>query len=330
MKLGVIGCGLIGLKRAEAGQKLGLELVSAADLDLGRAEALCARFGGRPVGDYREVLASAADLVVVAVTHDCLAGVALDAARAGKHILLEKPGARRADELWPVREAAAAKKLAVKVGYNHRFHPAFLKARELVDQGALGPLMYVRGRYGHGGRPGYEKEWRMRREISGGGELLDQGSHLIDLSLWFLGHFSEARAQLPGYFWKAGVEDNAFVLLSTPGGQCAMLHASWTEWKNMFSFEIAGTGGKIAIDGLGGSYGPEQLAFYRMLPGMGPPETTIWQYPFPDLSWERELAELAHAVAEGRSPTGGLDEALEVLGLIDSIYAGTEKLGGQE
>jgi predicted dehydrogenase len=207
------------------------------------------------------------------------------------------------------------------VGYNHRFHPSLIKARELVDQGALGRLMYVRGRYGHGGRPGYEKEWRMRREISGGGELLDQGSHLIDLSLWFLGDFSSIQAQLPNYYWNAEVEDNAFLLLTTPRGQCAMLHATWTEWKNMFSFEIVGARGKISLDGLGGSYGLEQLSYYKMLPDMGPPETVIWQYPFPDNSWENELKELIEAVKGDRQPAGGLVEAIEVLRLIDGIYA---------
>jgi predicted dehydrogenase len=325
MKLGIIGCGLIGHKRAEAGRKLGLDLVSACDLDLPRAQGLCDRFGGRAGSDFRDVLSSEADLVVVAVTHDQLAKVALETVKAGKHLLVEKPGARASSALDPVLEEATRRNLAVKVGYNLRFHPSLLKARELVDQGALGQLMYIRGRYGHGGRLGYEKEWRMRREVSGGGELLDQGSHLIDLSLWFLGNFSTIQAQLPNYYWKAGVEDNAFLLLTTSLGQCAMLHATWTEWKNMFSFEIAGTLGKIAIDGLGGSYGLEQLAYYKMLPEMGPPETQIWQYPFPDLSWEREFEELLSAIDQGRMPQGGIFEAMEVLRIIDTIYANNRK-----
>jgi predicted dehydrogenase len=165
----------------------------------------------------------------------------------------------------------------------------------------------------------------MRREIGGGGELLDQGSHLIDLSLWFLGSFSAVQARLANYYWKADVEDNAFLLLTTASGQCAMLHATWTEWKNMFSFEIVGELGKIAIDGLGGSYGLEQIAYHKMLPEMGPPETVIWQYPFADLSWEKEFEELLKAIEQGRKPLGGLDEALEVLRLIDIIYAQDSK-----
>jgi predicted dehydrogenase len=320
MKIGIIGCGLIGLKRAQAARKLGLKLVSACDLDRSRVQALCSEYGGRVVDNFEDVLASGADLVVVAVTHDQLSKVALETVKAGKHLLLEKPGARTASALELVMEEAANRNLAVKVGYNHRFHPSLVKARELVDLGAIGKLLYIRGRYGHGGRPGYEKEWRMRKEISGGGELLDQGSHLIDLSLWFLGNFSAIQAQLPTYFWQAEVEDNAFLLLTTSKGQCAMLHATWTEWKNMFSFEIVGSQGKLSIDGLGGSYGTEQLAYYKMLPEMGPPETFIWQYPFQDQSWEKEMEELVKAVSEGRQPMGGILEAVEVLKLIDQIY----------
>jgi predicted dehydrogenase len=217
-----------------------------------------------------------------------------------------------------VAKEARLKGLRVKVGYNHRFHPSMLKARRLVDEGAIGPLMYVRGRYGHGGRVGYEREWRMDPAV-GGGELLDQGSHLIDLAGWFLGGFETVSGRLANYFWPAGVEDNAFMLLGTGDGRCAMLHASWTEWRNMFSFELAGRDGKLAVDGLGGSYGVERLTYYRMLPGMGPPETTIWEFPFPDRSWELEMAELAAAIGEGREPVGGLGEAMGVLEVVERL-----------
>lgn len=322
MKMGLIGCGLIGAKRAAAGG--GARLVSAADLNLERARALCARFGGQPAEDWRGVLASEAELVVIAVTHDQLTSLALEALAAGKHVLLEKPGARRAEELEPVAELAERNHLWVKVGFNHRYHPALLKAKSLVDQGLLGPLYYLRGRYGHGGRVGYEKEWRFDPAIGGGGELLDQGSHLIDLARWFLGDFSKVRGYLPRYFWPGRVEDNCFMLLTTPAGACAQLHATWTEWKNMFSLEITGRDGKVAVDGLGGSYGQEQAAFYRMLPEMGPPETTIWQYPGQDRSWELEMRDFITAITENRRPEGDVREALATLRVIGALYADSE------
>lgn len=321
MKIGIVGCGLIGNKRAAAG----FEVAAAADPIVARAEALVDRHGGKAFADWRGVLDSAADAVVVAVTHDKLAEFGMAVLRAGKHLLLEKPGARNAAELEPLARFAAEQGLKVKVGYNHRYHSAMLKAKELVDAGALGELMFIRGRYGHGGRPGYEKEWRFRPEVSGGGELLDQGSHLIDLSTWFLGAFEKVSGSLERYFWDSPVEDNCFLTLRTAAGRTAQLHATWTEWKNMFSLEIYGRDGKLAIDGLGGSYGTEQLAFYRMLPEMGPPETTIWQYPFPDHSWRRELEELSAAICENRRPVGDIGDALETLRVVDAVYAANRK-----
>jgi predicted dehydrogenase len=319
MRLAIIGCGLIGKKRAEAAK--GHQVALCCDLDLGRAEALASRFGAKATSDWKQAVNDPGiDAVIAAVTHDQLPIVGLAAVEAGKPTIIEKPAGRNAAELAPVAAAAKAKGLPVKVGYNHRFHPAFLKAREIFESGALGPMMFIRARYGHGGRVGYEQEWRFNRELSGGGELIDQGSHLVDLSRWFLGELTLDYAALPTSYWDAKVEDNCFLALKNQSGAVAWLHASWSEWKNLFCFEIYGRDGKLVIDGLGGSYGVEKLTYYRMLPEMGPPETTSWEFPFPDLSWEREFAEFAAAVAEKRRPLGDVEDALAVLTLIDQAY----------
>jgi predicted dehydrogenase len=208
------------------------------------------------------------------------------------------------------------------VGYNHRFHPALLKAREIVETGALGPLMFVRGRYGHGGRAGYDREWRADPALSGGGELIDQGVHLIDLAGWFLGEFATVSGHAPTFFWDMAVDDNAFLSLRTAAGQTAWLHASCTEWKNLFSFEIYGRLGKLHIEGLGGSYGVERLSYHRMLPEMGPPETTIWEYPRGDASWQLEMQAFLEDIRLGRGPVPGLKEARAVLAVVEQIYQG--------
>jgi predicted dehydrogenase len=186
-------------------------------------------------------------------------------------------------------------------------------------------MMFVRGRYGHGGRPGMESEWRCKRELSGGGELIDQGSHLIDLSRWFLGDLALDYAYTPHLFWDIAVDDNCFLALKGSGGQMAWLHASWTEWKNVFNLEIYGRNGKLTINGLGGSYGVEQLIFHRMLPGMGPPETTMWEFPFPDTSWDRELANFADAIAQKGKALGDIHDALAVMGIVEKAYAWNNK-----
>jgi predicted dehydrogenase len=165
-----------------------------------------------------------------------------------------------------------------------------------------------------------EDEWRCRPEVSGGGELIDQGSHLIDLSRWFLGDLTLDYAAVPTMFWKIATDDNCFLALRNAGGALAWLHASWTEWKNTFSFEIFGRGGKLAIEGLGGSYGVERLTYYRMLPEMGPPETTAWEYPLADRSWELEFADFVAAVRDGRRPCGDIADAIANLAIIGEVY----------
>jgi predicted dehydrogenase len=321
MRWGIVGCGLIGQKRAAALRALGHDIALVTDVVQQRAASV-ARTTGAEIAENWKTLAESTnvDAVVVATSHEWLSPIAVSCLDHAKHVLVEKPAGRNLAEARAIAAAAHRRSCIVKVGYNHRFHPAIQKAREIVDAGSLGTLMYVRGRYGHGGRVGYEKEWRLSRAQSGGGELLDQGSHLVDLAYWFLGEFTDVQAMLRTFFWSADVEDNCFLTLSTSVGQVAWLHATWTEWKNMFSFEICGRDGKLAIDGLGGSYGVESLTYYKMLPQMGPPETTRWEWPESDKSWDLEMQEFAAAIAERRRPLGDINDALATMSVIERVY----------
>jgi predicted dehydrogenase len=317
--VGIIGCGLIGQKRAKALGKG--RLIACADVNESRARLLAGDSGTRAFGHWRSMLAMPeVEIVVVATLHDSLAEITLAAIEAGKHVLVEKPAARNAAELEPVMKAAERRGVKVRVGFNHRYHRSFRKARELFESGALGELMFLRARYGHGGRLGYDKEWRAKPEISGGGELIDQGPHLIDLSRWFLGEFHEVQGFAHTYFWNMPVDDNGFLLLRTRNQQVAFLHASCTEWKNIFSMEIYGRQAKLEISGLGGSYGLEKLTYYKMLPEMGPPETTSWEYPMGDDSWEVEMEEFYEDIRLDRSPAASLEDASAALKIIERIY----------
>jgi predicted dehydrogenase len=321
MRVAIIGCGLIGQKRAAALPD-DAKLVAVADTNHQRAQQLAARYSACEVEpDWQSCVARPdVDVIVVSTVNAALAAVTLAAVRQGKHVLVEKPAGRQAEELRPIVQAAREACVHIKVGFNHRFHPAFLKARSLFEAGELGPLLYIRARYGHGGRLGYDREWRADPAIAGGGELLDQGVHLIDLSRWFLGDFVEVQGFIDTYFWKMPVEDNGFLALRTACGQMAWLHASCTEWKNLFCFEIFGRDGKLQIDGLGGSYGVERLSFYRMLPQMGPPETTIWEYPGEDLSWRTEFNDFRACIAAGRQSSGTLEDAIAALEVVEQVY----------
>jgi predicted dehydrogenase len=309
----IIGSGFIGAKRAASLPKGSLRV--ACDVDANRARAPAARYGAASTTDAQ------AAIVIIATTHDQLAPISALAAGAGKHVLVEKPAARRAADLDAVQAAADRTGALVRIGFNHRYHRAFRKAREIVDSGVLGELTHVRARYGHGGRIGYEKEWRFVPSISGGGEAIDQGMHLVDLARWFLGEFPTVDGAMRRYFWESPVEDNAFFLLRGDGGTVAMLHASWSEWKNTFSFEIYGRTGKLEITGLGGSYGVERLAHYAMSPELGPPETFIYEFPMGDDSWDAEFAAFIEDIDRARTPSPTVADAQAALTIVETLYA---------
>jgi predicted dehydrogenase len=316
----IVGCGLIGQKRAKA---LGsARLVACIDTSLDRAKSLAALSPGATADvDWKRVLErSDVDIVVIATTNDGLAPISAAALKAGKNVLVEKPGARNVRELQEVIRTAERAKGLIRVGFNHRYHPGMRKARQLVSSGAVGELMFIRARYGHGGRIGYDQEWRANATVSGGGELIDQGVHLIDLARWFLGDFGSVQGSAHTFYWPMSVDDNTFAILRTEADKVAFLHCSCTEWKNLFSFEIYGKTGKLHLEGLGGSYGLERLSYYRMLPQMGPPETTIWEYPMPDDSWSVEFSEFLEDIHLRKTPAATLGDAEAALRVVEQIY----------
>jgi len=329
MNYAIIGCGLIGKKRL-AGMPSGSKLAIACDTNLARAEELVKLAGtGRAVADYREAVADPqVDAVIVATINSALAEVSAAAIRAGKPVLVEKPAGISVKQIDELIALAKEHRVCVRVGFNHRYHAAFRKAREIFESGVMGDMMFIRARYGHGGRVGYDKEWRADPKLSGGGELIDQGVHLIDLAGWFLGRFAKVNGHATTYFWNMPVDDNAFLSLQTAKGQTAWLHVSCTEWKNLFSFEIYGRNTKLHIEGLGSSYGVEKLYHYQMKPEMGPPDTKLYEFPGPDESWRTEIMEFEQDVEKAKSGKAGkrkqlgpgLAEAKVALKIVEKIY----------
>ena len=349
LRVAIIGAGLIGLKRATALKNFrDFKLAVTADTNSESAKALAIQFGGEYEGGWENVVRrDDIDVVIVSTFNNALARISIEALRNKKHVLCEKPMGRNVQESKEILHAAKQNGVIVKVGFNHRHHPAITKAKELAEHGEIGPLYYLRCRYGHGGRPGYEKEWRADREICGGGELLDQGVHVVDLFRWFLGDFDEAFGYTPTYFWNTKVEDNAFALFKTGKNQSAIMHTSWTQWKNIFSFEIFGEAGYLIVDGLGGSYGPETLRIGKRKKEIknrktenenqkvvtdypvsdlrssylgGPPDEEVIEFNGPDISWEMEWMEFMSAVREGRDPLGNGQDGLEANRMIEAVY----------
>lgn len=318
LRVGIAGCGLIGRKRGL--QVAPHTLVGVMDVQAERAQKLALELNTEAYGSFDQLIQQGQpDVVIVAVSNNQLAPLTLQALRAKKHVLVEKPGAMQLSELLEMKDLTLEHGLSVKVGFNHRFHPALLKTRELVDQGALGELMFMRARYGHGARLGYEKEWRAQPELAGGGELLDQGCHILDLIYWFFGPLPLQSSLVQTNYWNMPVDDNAVITVAE-GKRWATFHVSCSEWKNTFALELYGRTGKVLIQGLGGSYGKETLTYYKMLPEMGPPKMEVFEFDAPDQSWELDFRNLAQHLENGTPLWGDLDSTIYAMTQIRESY----------
>jgi predicted dehydrogenase len=327
MRVGLIGAKLQGLRRAPVIQSfLGTELVVISAAHKESAQALANKFGCEvTVGWEGVVKRSDLDAVVVCTPPHLHAQISIAAMESGKHVLCEKPLARTLQEAEVMVEAAKANRVKLKCGFNHRYHPAVQKARELIDQGRIGKPSFIRCRYGIGGRLGYEKEWRANPEMVGGGQLMEQGIHALDLSRWFLGEFREVAAFIADYFWKTEpLEDNAFVLLRTEDGRIASIHSSLMQWKNMFSFEIFGSEGYINVEGLGRSYGTERLVFGKR-EFLKPFAEEVVEFRGEDRSSYEEWKEFVACVEENREPLGSGYDGLVAMRLVNAAYESARK-----
>lgn len=332
VRVGIIGCGLIGSKRAKVIKEDSESFLCAvADVDVLQARGLLKECGGGKgvaYKDWKEMLEKEPlDVVVVATPNKFLKKITMWAAQRRVHVLCEKPLGRNVWEAERMVTVAKENDVVLKTGFNHRHHPGVFKAHHLLENGAIGKPYFARCVYGHGGRPGYEKEWRASKEVCGGGELLDQGVHVVDLFRWFLGDFDEAFGHTPTCYWNMEVEDNAFAFFRTEKGQTASMHTSWTQWKNRFTFEVFGEAGYLIINGLGGSYGKETLTVgkrpmdqSRVTYVGGVPEEVTTTFDGPDLSWDLEWKEFTSAIREGREPLGSGKDGLEANRMIAAVY----------
>jgi len=376
MNIAIIGCGLIGRKRALALTKNDI-LVACCDSNPEIGKKFSSDFPCTQYTDYRKLLKEVnCDVVVVAVVNKFAKDIIINSLKAGKHVITEKPLGRNLEEaediveVWKNRRLGGGKNgilekwsngmtkkqmngivenwnsgkpnitlsynsntpsfqhsstQILKTGFNHRFHPAVWKAKELIDSGKIGKVFNIRARYGHGGRAGMEKEWRASKDLCGGGELLDQGVHIIDLIRWFGGEISEVYGSVGTKFWDMEVEDNAFVILKSINNVTSSFHVSWTNWKNIFSFEIFGTDGYLKIEGLGGSYGPETLEIGIRKKEGGRPEIEFLEFKSEDISWEMEWNEFKSAISENRQVIGSGYDGLKANEVINAIYISNKK-----
>ncbi|MBI5412418.1 Gfo/Idh/MocA family oxidoreductase [Candidatus Peregrinibacteria bacterium] len=325
MKVAIIGCGLIGRKRATFLPK-GMELATVCDVNETAGVALANNFNCRFEKKWQTVANdSAIQAVFIATTNNYLTPIGEACILKGKHVLIEKPGARNPEEFQRLIDAHQKSPVVVRFGFNHRYHPSLLKAKEIVASEVFGPVMFIRAKYGHGARLGYGKEWRFNPAIAGGGELLDQGSHLIDLTNYFIGEMDEVMGMTGKLFWSEKLEDSACITMRNRKGQLVQLSATCIEWKNVFQFEIMCKTAKIQINGLGMSYGKETIILYKMKPEMGPPDVEEIDFEQEDHSWQLENEEFSRAIEKKDYSDKKLREAKYCIDTVFKVYQLNQK-----
>jgi predicted dehydrogenase len=323
LRAGIVGCGLIGRRRAqEAAEHAATECAGVSDLDLTLAANVAAETNASVFADWQALVTSdEIDIVCVATPNGFLAEIAIAALRAGKHVLLEKPMGRNIAEARAIAQAATTAGRRVKVGFNHRYHPAIARAHDELVAGTIGKPINARARYGHGGRPGYEREWRGNPELAGGGELTDQGVHVADLLHWFVGVPTSVYAVTQTAIWPLGdLEDNGFAILRYPGDVIASFHTSWTQWKNLFSLEIFGERGSLVVEGLGRSYGEETLTIAIRKPEGGAPIMDRIVYDGEDHSWRDEWADFVNGIVTGAPFLGDANDGIVAMETLAALY----------
>ncbi len=325
MKVAIIGCGLIGRKRATYLPK-SMELSTVCDVNAKTGKELAKDLNCNFEKEWQHITNDPdIQAVFIATTNDQLTPIGEACILKGKHVLIEKPGARNPEEFQKLIDAHAKNPVVVRFGFNHRYHPSFLKAKEVVESKKYGPVMFIRAKYGHGARLGYGDEWRFDPEVAGGGELLDQGSHLIDLTNYLIGEMNEVTGMTGKLFWSDQLEDTSFLIMRNLKGQMAQLSATCIEWKNLFQFEIMCKTAKIQINGIGRSYGRETITLYKMKPEMGPPDVEELDFDQEDHSWQLENTEFAQAIHNKDYSDQKLKEAKYCIDTVFKVYKINQK-----
>ena len=267
------------------------------------------------------------DTVMISVPNYLIKPYVVACLEAGKNVFCEKPPGTNLSEVLAMKDAMVKSGCKLMFGFNHRHHQSILKAKEEVDSGRFGEILWMRGRYGKSVPKNFYQDWRSKKDLAGGGIFMDQGIHMLDLFIHLVGKFEEVKSFVSNLYWKGDVEDNVFALFKNNKGQVASLHSTMTQWRHIFSLEIFLEQGYIVLNGLKtstNSYGEEKLTL--ALNRTKAPAAT-WtdeeQYRFRiDDSWERELTIFRDAILEDRPiEVCGIEDALCLMEMVDQVYA---------
>lgn len=333
LRCGIAGYGYMGeIRKRVIDSWERLELVGVVEPDAAKRANLN---GTRIFDSYQDLLGAGLDIMFVCTPNRFSPEICVASMQEGVHVFCEKPPGRT---LQDIKNIIKGQRPDTKLmfGFNHRFHPAILKAKAIADSGRLGRILSLRGLYGKSGGQNFEVSWRNDKKISGGGILLDQGIHMLDLFRFFCGDFEYVKCFTANAFWDVEVEDNAYVILQNTRNQNAIFHSSATLWKHTFRLEITLSDGYMVIEGLlskSGSYGRETLTLAQRVfedeaLAVGNPSEEVIRFD-KDLSWDLEVREFVRCIDEDAPVTiSSAQDALKVMEIIDGAYRDAEANAG--
>ncbi len=323
LKIGIIGYGKMGKTRhAVINQVGGAEVVAISEPDLVEQFEI-------PNLTHDEILSRHdIDVIIISTPNFLNKELTIKALQAGKHVFCEKPPAFTSKDMQEIKNVeATVPHLKLMYGFNHRHHDSVIKMKEKISTGEYGRILWMRGRYGKSVTEDYYNNWRAKKQLAGGGILLDQGIHMLDLFLHLAGDFDRVKAELSNSFWNLEVEDNAFVLLrNTKTGVDASLHSTMTQWRHLFSLEVFLEKGYMVLNGLltsSKSYGEEILTLAKnksMVPAVSWEDEETTEYTV-DNSWRYEIEHFFGAILNNTQiEIGNSNDALKLMTMIDRIY----------
>ena len=324
LKVGIAGYGVVGKRRRQyIDENPHLKTIAVCDQNF--TEAGVMPDGVRYYPNYQGLLSEPLDLLFVSLPNYLAPEVTISGIERNLHVFCEKPPGRDIKDIQRVQEVEKQHpNVLLKYGFNHRYHDSVREALGIVKSGELGKIINIKGMYGKSKIIPFSGGWRAEREYAGGGILLDQGIHLVDLMILFCGEFFDVKSYVSNAYWNHDVEDNAYVIMRDTSGRIAMLHSSATQWQHRFLLEINMTEGFLELRGIlsgSKSYGEEQLVIGRRDEAMvGTLNQKTIKY-LEDNSWRDEINEFADAIVNKRTfVSGNSNDALATMKLVYRIY----------
>jgi predicted dehydrogenase len=319
VNVGIIGIGSFGQKRAKAVQaSRNGRLIGIADSDTSRAEIIAARLGTQPFTVAEIMKHPEIEAVIVAVPNKFHQEITVAVLENGKHVSCEKPLARTSAEAERMVSVAAKHGKSLKTGSNHRYFKSVKKAYEIYHSGYIGEIVSFNGRIGNNGER-IQNSWFMDKELSGGGTMLDNGCHLLDIARWFMGDFVTGVGMIGNSYWtNLPVEDTATGIFQTRDGKIATINSSWRQFSGYFHFEVNGTHGYITVDGRFDTHGGDNVYWQSVRDGKEI-HSINYGHVTPD-SYVEELEDFFTHIRQGTEPQPSGKDGLEVIKMVEAVY----------